>query len=464
MTLLKALSGFLNSVSHGRDRVLFLFFGVASVFMFYSLTRFNLGINVNLFFIIANFLFVIHSVLFGVLSLILTISLFAIVESNAVVTFDITLFLQGYYLLLFFLYVVMFFESRMLTKVKPTDKKILFVYLFIIFLYAGVGILNGVEFKAIFVDHWFMFMFWTLPLTLPFFLKDSDIKKIFLSYLVLLVIISFYYYRASALGIYNHGETRIYTRQIFMLSYILPLIFAWLLNSKNREMVVLLTVFIVSIGTIIISQTRIVFAGVALSALIAVILNYRFSFKKIVAGVGLVFIGVFSLDFLPFHGIEAFDRLLTIRTFYLDASFLMRFVTIYDVVSQHGMDLLKGMGLGHIFHLRGNILYQNHVEGWIDIGYVSVAAKIGLAGLIVFMAIIIRVFYCSLYCYRKNMYINRYHKIATIGVMSAIPSLLVQFFLFSLLIKYIYIISITPFFAMSLYYYHKIKQGQNEAG
>ncbi len=411
--------------------------------------RFGTGKTVNSLLFLLSSLAIILSFNHGITFLLISFSIFTLGTFFSVVSFGITIYYQISFCALVIMFFVMLKDWKKLRIMNKFDMGLSIVFFVNLVVFACYGALRGAPIVQV-IKEFFLFGLWLIPLIIPYYFNKKSAKYIMVSVVIITVYISFLYLRADFLGIYNFPNNRVYTRHVFIYVFSLPYLFALFLVMK-RNKGIYLAIMILSMWGLLITQTRSVLLGILLSIIGTVLLVKGINFKRMFILVGVSLIAyVLFINYFPNEVIR--ERVASFSEFYKDNSFLMRFVTTYDVVNQHGASLIRGLGLANTFYLHGNPLYKEMSAHWVDIGYLSITAKTSIIGLISILLIIGRVLYNCILQYKRAVYKDSYHKVAIIGSICAILSVLLINFLFAIVVKYIYVIIFTTLIAIPQYY------------
>lgn len=411
--------------------------------------KFGTGKTLNTLLFLTSAVGIVLSFNHGLAILLISFSTFTLGVFFSVVTFGITIYYQISFFALTVLFCVMVKDWKKLRLMNRFDLVVSLLFFINLVLFSFIGVLRGGAVSEV-IKEFFLFGLWLIPLIVPYYLNRKSAKYLINTIIGICIFVSFLYLRADFLGIYNFDNNRVYTRHVFIYVFALPYIFSMFLVAKRKK-AFYIGVMILSMWGLLITQTRSVLLGILLSIIGTILLVKGINFKRTAILVVVSLIGyVLFINYFPNEIIR--DRVASFSEFYKDNSFLMRFVTTYDVVSQHGFDLIKGLGLANTFYLNENPLYSAMSAYWVDIGYLSIIAKTSISGLLLILIIVGRVFYNCVVQYKKGVYKNVYHKTVIIGSICAILSVLLINFLFPIMIKYIYLIIFCTLITLPQYY------------
>jgi len=431
-----------------------MFFSIMIIYSF-LLYKFSFDVNLNIWMLSIGVVVIFSSFRMSLIIIPVLISIFSLATGNSSVTFGIIYNMKYFVLLMMVFFPVLLYKYK--SKHLFKDNKLLVILLITISFFFFYGLLSGYNYYLQNIKEVFLFSFWLIPLILPKLLDKKDVDKIIKGILGILFIISVLYFQAKVRGLSNYSGGRVFTRQIFLFSYLLPYVYSMIYISKSiilkRTAII---IFLISLGAIIISQTRTVLGLVFFSILIFHFFYPKFNLKK------LIYTPIFLITSLviykPILSIfltkEVINDRFNLSKIFLDSSFLMRFVVGYDVISKEGLSLLIGKGFGSEFTFTPG-MFAFTKDYWVDIGYISILEKTGIIGLVIILIIIFISFKASFINYKKNFYLNDYHRIIVFGTLSAIPTVMLENFMFSVLIKYVYYIIFVILLALPIYYEKK---------
>ncbi len=437
----------------------FLFFVFLLFSFFITLFTYKYGLKKSL--VVELFAFSVFSMFYnfgvGLVLSLYSISMFEIPPTQ-IITLNIPLPTTFAYLLIFIVFGFVFIKTKFLTKVEKKDLIVVFLYSSLIIFYSILGFLKGGLYRYDLKPEFVLFMMWNFAILLTYsFKNEKEAKIVFYGTILFVIILDLIIFQAYLRKAYSLGP-RIYTRQAFIYSMIMPYLFAWLLLEKKKSIKIFLAIlFFVSIIAMLITLTRTIVIGLLISFFIIFMWWKRFSLKTLIqASIATgVFTGILYkiITLNPMLYKRFYEKVVY---FYKDWSFLLRIIVGYDTIMFYGKKLLIGMGIAHPFAFRPG-LFEFTWSPWIDIAYLAIMGKIGILGLSFMLYFLIRPFVLALKVYYKIPYKQKEFKILALGTIGFVPSFLLENLMFSIMIKYIFFYAALILLSLFYFYYKEYK-------
>lgn len=331
-------------------------------------------------------------------------------------------------------------------------------FLIVILLAFAVGLLNGYDWQMI-LENAIPFCYYiTFFIVYTSLKEDNDIKMfsgILLAAGTLVIFQYIFSFLTGRFSILSMG--RIVTGQIHILYLILAFMGSMILNLKQYRYCSILF-FILLIPPILISQTRGTWAASIVAILVNIVLHLRvrkYPLGKFMA-VFLVMAGFLFLSFFIAQSLLGMNMLSlvqaraeTVMNWQQDTSLMMRAEMYHSAWKEFLSSPFIGRGLGSLVHV-----HDWQYQLWIDSSYMVLMWKMGIIGLISYLAIMLVALNRSYQVFIKTE--KSFYQWFSGGFFSAFSGFMVLGFISPVLLKYRFNIIWAILFACIEYMHMKV--------